>query len=271
LLLDLFSMPIVEPYAISEPLSTAGRINMNYQIAPFSYITRNTVVQAVLKSEQIYGIFDWDVLDPTDWLGYKAGNTIWDFTQNRNTLNVDETLKGFQQRFATNDIFRSPSEICEIALVPNKVSSTGYISPWGTTNDPNPPTYTSMMNTSFSASYWGNKRLTGDNTKERPYAEVYPRFTTKSNTFTVHMRVQVLKKTPGSTVAAWDENKDVVVSEYRGSQTIERYVDADDTTLPDFAQPANLAYSFESYPNPSGTGMTSAYKFRVIATKKFTP
>ncbi len=34
LLLDLFSMPVVEPYPISEPLSTAGRINMNYQIVP---------------------------------------------------------------------------------------------------------------------------------------------------------------------------------------------------------------------------------------------
>ena len=31
-------MPFVEPYLISEPLSTAGRVNLNYQIAPFSYI-----------------------------------------------------------------------------------------------------------------------------------------------------------------------------------------------------------------------------------------
>jgi uncharacterized protein (TIGR02600 family) len=29
LLLDLFNMPVVEPYAIGEPLSTAGRVNMN--------------------------------------------------------------------------------------------------------------------------------------------------------------------------------------------------------------------------------------------------
>ena len=31
LLTDLFNLPVVEPYAISEPLSTSGRINMNYQ------------------------------------------------------------------------------------------------------------------------------------------------------------------------------------------------------------------------------------------------
>ncbi len=34
-------MPVVEPYPISEPLSTAGRINMNYQIVPFTYINRD--------------------------------------------------------------------------------------------------------------------------------------------------------------------------------------------------------------------------------------
>ncbi|OYW27750.1 MAG: hypothetical protein B7Z47_06395, partial [Chthoniobacter sp. 12-60-6] len=39
-LLDLFFMPVVEPYAISEPLSIAGRINLNYQIVPFTNITR---------------------------------------------------------------------------------------------------------------------------------------------------------------------------------------------------------------------------------------
>jgi len=32
--LDLFWMPVVEPYAISEPFSTAGKVNMNYQIFP---------------------------------------------------------------------------------------------------------------------------------------------------------------------------------------------------------------------------------------------
>ncbi len=53
LLLDLFTMPVVEPYAISEPFSTAGKINMNYQIVPFTYIDRSTGVKAVLNSELI--------------------------------------------------------------------------------------------------------------------------------------------------------------------------------------------------------------------------
>ncbi len=38
-MMDLFNMPTVEPYAISEPFSTAGKVNMNYQILPYTYIT----------------------------------------------------------------------------------------------------------------------------------------------------------------------------------------------------------------------------------------
>ena len=37
LLLDLFHLPIIEPYAISEPFSTAGKINLNYIMAPYGY------------------------------------------------------------------------------------------------------------------------------------------------------------------------------------------------------------------------------------------
>ena len=52
-LLDWFWMPVVEPYGISEPLATSGKINLNYQIAPFTYITRRTGMDAVLKSVMI--------------------------------------------------------------------------------------------------------------------------------------------------------------------------------------------------------------------------
>ena len=49
--LDLFWMPVVEPYAISEPLSTGGKINLNYQILPYTNITRSTGLRGVFKSE----------------------------------------------------------------------------------------------------------------------------------------------------------------------------------------------------------------------------
>ena len=46
--MDLFWMPEVEPYAISDCFSTAGKINMNYQIVPFTYITRNTALYCLI-------------------------------------------------------------------------------------------------------------------------------------------------------------------------------------------------------------------------------
>ncbi len=51
LMMDLFWMPIVEPYAISENFSTAGKVNMNYQILPFTYINRPTALLAAMKVE----------------------------------------------------------------------------------------------------------------------------------------------------------------------------------------------------------------------------
>jgi len=53
LLLDWFWMPVVEPYAISTPFATAGKVNLNYQIAPFTYITRATALLGVLGSENV--------------------------------------------------------------------------------------------------------------------------------------------------------------------------------------------------------------------------
>jgi hypothetical protein len=103
------------------------------------------------------------------------------------------------------------------------------------------------------------KSLTGDNMRERPYNSIYPRLTTKSNTYTVHFFVQVLKKIPGTPVNQWVENKDVVLSQHRGSSLIERYIDPADPTLPDFVT-ANITQTLDNY-----------YKFRVVSTKKFSP
>jgi len=243
LLLDLFHMSVVEPYAVSEPLSTAGKINMNYQIAPFSYIKRGTGISAVLKSEKL------TVIDENLAATYKAYGSSP--TNIRFPIDADETMKGFDARFAANDIFRSASEICTLPIVPIM---------------PAAQTYASMS--TASPNFWDTRRLTGDNTRERIYETIYPRLTTKSNTYTVHYRVQTLKKAPGTNPTQWSEGRDQVTSEHRGAQTIERYVDAGDTTLPDFT--ANPTYSLDAYPDASGK-MTNAYQFRVISTKKFAP
>ena len=173
-------------------------------------------------------------------------------------VNIDSTLSQFYtRRFNNNDIFRSPSEICDIDIVPYDTTQgggTGLATATAAT-----PTRVNMDN------YWKVHRLTGDNSRERIYATLYPRLTTKSNTFTIHFRVQALKPAaPLNTTAAswqqWHEGTDQIVGEYRGSQTIERYVDTNDTTLPDFTA------------NPSTTTtLAPYYKFRVVSVKQFAP
>jgi uncharacterized protein (TIGR02600 family) len=234
LFLDLFHMPVVEPYAVSEPLSTAGRINMNSQIVPFTYINRDTGIRALLKSEKVISIRD------TEANRYKNGDASGQ-ANIRLDVNVDETLKGFTRRFQTDkDIFRSASEICELSIVPVDPASSD-------------DTYETM------ASYWNSHRLTGDNSKERIYATLYPRLTTKSNTYTIHAKVQTLKKLPGSPSHVWTEGKDQVTGEFRGSQTIERFVDPNDPSIPDFASPTVT------------TPISDFYKTRVISSKQFAP
>ena len=95
---------------------------------------------------------------------------------------------------------------------------------------------------------------------EIPYGHIYPRVTTKSNSFTIHMRVQALRKSQNSPVDEWKEGVDQIVGEYRGSTTIERYIDAADTSLPDFADPKNVNENLDRH-----------YRFRIVNTKKFSP
>jgi uncharacterized protein (TIGR02600 family) len=243
LLLDLFNMPVVEPYAISEPLSTAGRVNMNCQIVPFTYINRDTGLRAVFKAQLIpvipnarSGVYKHQTeLDRTT-----TGIGSFDSNTYRWPINVDATLTQFQSRFAKNDIFRSASEICSIDLVPND----GFA--------PLNPDRANMDQ------YWQTNNMTGDNLREKPYTNIYPLLTTKSNTYTVHMRVQTLKKTASGRPDEWNERMDKITGEFRGSQTIERYVDPNNPNIPDFTADANA--SLDSY-----------YSFRVVNAKQFAP
>lgn len=248
LMLDLFTMPIVEPYAISEPFSTSGKVNMNYQIMPFSYLTRSSGVRAVLKSTQIMAIPS-TASTKTSVNSYKDGSGNGYPYELRFGLNLDETggtLRGFADRFAKGDIFRSASEICDIFLVPQKLAGKTYAS------SVTEPTYANMAN------WWNDFRITGDNAREFPYGTIYPRLTTKSNTYTVHYKVQTLKKLPSTSATQWVENKDQVTGEIRGSSTVERYIDLGNQSLPDFA--TDPSASAEDY-----------YKIHIISSTTFSP
>jgi hypothetical protein len=95
--------------------------------------------------------------------------------------------------------------------------------------------------------------LTGDNLRELPYAQLYGRLTTRSNSYTVHVRVQVLQKLPHDpNQGVWNEGVDLVQGDWRGSYEIERYLDPT-AAAPVAGQPLG------------------PYKFRIVSSRRFTP
>jgi len=230
--MDFFWMPAVEPYAISEPFSTAGKINMNYAIAPFSYIRRATGIVALLRGERMLTI------PLANANSYKTGSGVG-AANFRKIIDAHETLEQFDAKFANQELFRSASEICDIALIPQGSSYPLAADFWSSTN-----------------------ALTGDNSRERPYTNLQTRLTTKSNTYTVHYRVQSLKKSTATGVDVWDEGQDKITAEYRGSTTIERYIDPNDSRIPDYAASSDPT---------SAASLGNFYKWRVLNTRKFAP
>jgi uncharacterized protein (TIGR02600 family) len=261
LLLDLFNMPVVEPYAISEPFSTDGKVNLNYQLMPFGYIERSTALRAALQALRVTAI-------PTNFTRQTAGTTELRYKGVDNDQNLrylvdrDETLKGFAAFFKNYTpgqngmgFFKSASQICEMFLIPK-----GQTFSFGTVAQ------------STVQAWWASCTLTGDNVREKPYSDLYSRVTTKSNTYTVHYRVQSLRQQPytgsptGGAAATyyqtWDESRDKVLSEYRGHTTIERYLDPRD---PRFYGTGATAI------DPDKDSLETAYRFRVIYNKRFSP
>ena len=255
LFLDLFWMPAVEPYPMSEPLATAGKINLNYQIAPFTYITRKTGLHAVLKATKITAIQK----QYSD--NYKSMYAMCNANAHtRFDINIPETLTGFDARFAANTPFRSASEICEMFLVPKQSSPA-----------------TAGLSTTLAAmpAWWSGTAasndpvLTGDNSREAPYNQIYPRVTTRSNTFQVHYKVQSLKQKPSATASAGSAGWFSIQGEYQGSAVIERYLDASDSRLTD----AYLSAMESEAIGTSGYrgGGLPPYKWRILLNRQFVP
>ena len=255
LFLDLFNLPIVEPYAISEAFSSAGKVNINYVIAPFgyargdqgskyktnkmdrSYLRRDTAVRGVLKAVKVMAV---PTGQPEGGHNEQPVNVQGTY---RFDIDAEKTLDQFEDRLKdpTRGLFRSASEICDMDLYPVSVPSASItVSDWAT--------------------FWDtNYAQTGDNMRERPYSHIYPRITTKSNVYTVYMRCQAVKKVAGTPVNKFDPKRDKVIGSYRGSATIERFVDPNDPELANY-DPSLPDASVDQY-----------YRFRVLGTKQFLP
>ena len=235
LFLDLFWMPVVEPYAISDRFSTAGKINLNHQILPFTYIKRPTGLVAVLKCEKVAAIPNSKASVYKGVVGSNDFASKQTHDNYRLDIDIDETLKQLDtEYFDQGKIFRSATEICDVHIVPVGQKAENM------------------------ESFWSSHALTADNLRERIYTTLYPRLTTKSNTYTVHYRVQSLKKSKDTPPNQWDESRDSVRSEQRGSVTIERFIDANDPNIPDYAA------------NPTETKtLGSFYRWRTVVSRKY--
>ena len=276
LLLDLFDMPVVEPYAISEPFSTDGKVNLNYQLMPFGYIKRSTALRAALHPLRVTAIptsLTRSGVGGITELCYKTSPNLSNQPLNnpenlRYLIDRDETIKGFEGFFdeyksdKSGGFFKSPSQICERFLYPK-----------GQPNKYNAKVVYEAGENSIRK-WWATCTITGDNVREKPYSDLYSRITTKSNTYTVHYRVQSLRQRPytgnpageAAYYRTWDESRDKVLSEYRGHTTIERFLDPVDPRLdpnPNSTDPAKI--------NVHKQSLEDAYRFRVVYNKRFSP
>jgi uncharacterized protein (TIGR02600 family) len=277
LLLDLFWMPVVEPYAISEPFATSGKINLNQQIAPFTNIRRDTGLRAVLKSVKMTamnpnqqdnrgGVYSQLYkLCGTPGAGGDAGGGQGVVV--RRNIDLDNTLKQITDRMDKNKPFISTSEICDIPLIPKDLptDSNGVSIPAHVSAGFSPTTSLSQFD-SLLSSFWSQHLLTGDNSLERPYTHIYPRLTTRSNTYTVHVRVQTLPQSTRNNTFILKAAQNQPTGEFRGSFVIERYLDANSAGFVDSTGKA--------VPNPGAdtTGLAlGPYRFRVVSSRQFTP
>ncbi|MCE9588068.1 MAG: Verru_Chthon cassette protein A [Verrucomicrobia bacterium] len=275
LLLDLFWMPVAEPYAISEPFATAGKINLNQQIAPFTNIRRDTGLRAVMKSVKISalnpnqpdgagGVYSQRYkLCGTVGLGGSSGGGRGVVT--RRNIDLDNTLKQIADRYATNKPFVSASEICDIPLIPQDLPTVAtmqqHVSVGFSSTTP-----LSQFD-SLLGSFWSQHKLTGDNSLERPYSHIYPRLTTRSNTYTVHVRVQMLARNTRNSGYILKASQSQPTGEFRGSFLLERYLDANSASIVDSAGTPKAV--------PASGDTTSLalgpYRFRIVSSKQFVP
>lgn len=283
-LLDYWWMPVVEPYSISEPFSTRGQINMNQQLLPFgSYIERMTALYAVFQGERMLAINVNDVdkykggMVDDSQANDKGGAKI----QVRRFINPDVMAYQFRRRYegyynethkdipAPFNVFRSATEICELWMAPERGSLTA------TNSEPSDDDHRKYLQwiqgpvagstRTIDNSFWEQHKLTGDNARERPYANIYPKLTTRSNVFRVHIVAQALRKSASSPPESFDstrpDNPDLITAEWRGHAIIDRTIDPREKELElvDYLSLASAAPRLDRY-----------YTYRITELKQLT-
>jgi hypothetical protein len=270
LIMDLFWMPVVEPYAISEPLSTGGKININSEIVPFFHVRRDTALRGVFRSEYMLCIpnqwhssykHDFGRGEGYHWRDRPNGGRLQG-KRLRSVIVEEDTMSQIRARFKRGkNAFKSATEICEVHLVPQEYSDRAKIKSGSIGSfTPKAELSTGRVPEMEGGEYWRKHSLVGDNSRERPYTNIQTRLTTKSNTFLVHYRAQVIiqaRRENDSEYEEWRPSTDSVQAEYRGSSSVERYVDPN-AEMRDFAVTGSAS-------------IDEFYRFRVINPRRFAP
>jgi|APTNR8051073442_1049403.scaffolds.fasta_scaffold08619_2 hypothetical protein len=210
LLLDLFWSPVLEPEPLSHHFQTDGKINLNHPLLPFAHITRTTALHAAMKAECLTAIPD------TASRSYKTSQAPKD--SYRHHIDATATLDLWKRNvFDEKQVFLTASQICGQYLVPETMAGDSA----GVTN-------------AQMAAYWAKHRLTGDNSKERPYAHLYSRLTTRSNTYRIHFIAQVIGKSRSTAPDTFVPGKDQITASNQGSVVASRTLDLEDEDIPDY-------------------------------------
>ncbi|MDB6140113.1 MAG: Verru Chthon cassette protein [Verrucomicrobiaceae bacterium] len=259
--LEFFWMPVTAPWALTRGFATEGKVNMNFQLMPYSWIHRATAMHGAMKGVRVTAVPTCALMGAgPSAKGHDDGTPL--DTTFRYEINADKTLAAFEQRFDAGEIFRTPSDICEMYLVPKRIAGQGYDVGGRPVPDP------ANLEVKDMAEWWNGAsndpadafEATGDNLREAPYAALHPRLCTQSNVYRVHYRVQLLRKSRTTRADVWDESRDIVAGERRGSDVIERRYSPASGPVADPATPTGQVVSLHV-----------PQKFNIIERCLFTP
>jgi uncharacterized protein (TIGR02600 family) len=258
--LEFFWTPVTQPWPMSTDFATEGKVNLNHQLMPFTWVQRATALHGALKGVRIPAIPTVALDDQGDSAKGRADGSALEATF-RYEVDVEKTVSGLNQRLDGGDVFRTASEICEQFLVPKRISGHAYDGSGFSPSDP------ANVQAADMTTWWNGSagdatdafEATGDNLRESPYAQLYPRLCTQSNVYCVHYRVQSLKQARGAKANEWDDARDHVQAERRGSCVIERRLAPQATPLPDAAT------------SSAARSLHEAQSFRVLSQTAFGP
>jgi uncharacterized protein (TIGR02600 family) len=221
--LEFFWQPVTAPRPLSSEFATQGKVNLNFQIQPWTWLRRSTAIHGALHGVRLTAL-------PTAALTSTAENAKGHLdgspldVQFRYRIDPDKTLAAFEARFDAGDLFRTASEVCDMFLVPSRIIGHNYDSDSSTPRDP------TNLSASDMTTWWNGEQThltdafeaTGDNLREAPYSQIYPRVCTQSNVFKLHYRVQSIQKARSVPEDTFDSTRDRISADRRGSHLIER-------------------------------------------------